>query len=83
MQMHEEYISIMDKQIYARLLNQQLYTEAEIKAFIDTFEQYKKRYEATNSDTFEILSPMIDFMYFKQTMVDLKNSSKQNAESIN
>ena len=41
MQMHKEYLSVMEKKIYARLQNQQVFTGAEILAFINTFEQNK------------------------------------------
>ena len=82
-QVYEDYVSIMDRVISARLKNENGFSEAEIEAFLGTFEQNKENYSATNSDTVDTLYSFIDFMHFKKSMIDFKKLSKENAEAIN
>jgi hypothetical protein len=82
-QMYEDYFSIIDKTICARLKQFYRYSESDIEEFFNNFELNKEAYEANNSDTFDVLYPIIDFKYFKKSMTDFKKSSKQNAEAVN
>jgi hypothetical protein len=76
-------MSIMDKMITARLKNENGVTDAEFEAFLGSFEQNKEAYSASNADTVDTLYSFIDFMHFKKSMIDFKNSTKENAEAIN
>jgi len=81
--MYEDYFLIIDRTICIRLKKFYRYSESEIEEFFNNFEQNKEAYEANNSNTFDVLYPIINFIYFKKSMIDFKKISKENAQAIN
>ena len=73
----------MDRVITARLKNENGFADAEIEAFLGSFEQNKDTYSATNADTVDTLYSFIDFMHFKKLMLEFKKSTNENADAIN
>ena len=82
-QVYEDYVAIMDRVITARLKNENGFADAEIEAFLGSFEQNKDTYSATNADTVDTLYSFIDFMHFKKLMLEFKKSTNENADAIN
>ena len=83
-QVYEDYVSIMDRVISAKLKNDSGFSEPEIEAFLASFEQNKDAYTATNAETVDTLYSFIDFMHFKKSMIDFKKAAnKDNSEAIN
>lgn len=82
-QIYEDYVSIMDRIISARLKSENGFNDAEIEEFLSSFEQNKDAYMANNADTVDTLYSFIDFMHFKKQMIEFKKSISQSAEAIN
>ena len=76
--MYEDYFLIIDRTICIRLKNFYRYSESEIEEFFNNFEQNKEAYEANNSNTFDVLYPIINFMYFKKSMIDFLKIKKKS-----
>jgi hypothetical protein len=74
----------MDRVISASLKNESGFSEAEIEAFLSTFEQNKAAYTETNADTVDTLFSFIDFEHFKKSLIDMKKAAtSDNTEAIN
>ena len=71
-QIYEEYLSITEKVIEARIREQYGFDEEAFATFLESLAEKKGEYEAENADTVNILFSMIEFDQFKKKMLEAK-----------
>lgn len=72
MQLFENYVSLNDQVLEAKLLEDYGYTKEDMKAFYDTFQDNRKRYEEEDACAFDTLFTIINFDAFKKQMFAAK-----------
>lgn len=73
---YEEYVHLMEGAIDAELKTTAGYEADQVDAFYQTFKGNVKFFEEENADVVDTLFGMVDFMKFKQSMVNYKKGMK-------
>lgn len=71
-EIHGQYVYIMEELIEAKL--REKYSEPEIEAFYLAFKENLPAFEAEDSNAFDIMNSMIDFVKFKDQMLKFKQT---------
>jgi hypothetical protein len=71
-QIYEEYLSITERVIEAKIRDVHGFDEESFKRFLESFAEKKAEYEVESPDTVDMLYGMIEFDEFKKKMIAAK-----------